>query len=109
MKITTNHHDRHFVYFHDLTEVQQKNALDDYDYLTSDMRNDHWIVYKDQVYHLNDFLRWNTGWTPAQPKCFAGYDGFTAQSCGNSNVTGLLIKIDDSGIETTYQIASYFC
>jgi len=106
MKITTNHHDRHFVYFHDLTEVQQKNALDDYDYLTSDMRNDHWIVYKDQVYHLNDFLARKNIWQNGPASLF-DYDGFTMGSYGNAHVTGLLIKVSDD--QESYRIAEYFC
>ena len=64
MKITTNHHYRHILYWHELTKKEQDEYRDAYD----DVKESTFFRYRNWCYDLNDFLRvndqlliWQTG------------------------------------------------
>ena len=88
MKITTNNHDREFIYKWDLTE----DEIERFDYLDED-EIDGFIRYKGHVYHLSEFMRTDH---------FIGWCGYSSDSF----FSGVLIKVSDDC--ETYRIGTYF-
>ena len=68
-----------------LTDVDvPKKVLDEYDWLDDDEKTDGWMKYKDQYYHLSDFM-----WIPADIKDMKGWDGYMSDSF----FSGIVIKV----------------
>jgi hypothetical protein len=61
-----------------------KKVLDEYDWLDDDEKTDGWMKYKDQYYHLSDFM-----WIPADIKDMKGWDGYMSDSF----FSGIVIKV----------------
>ena len=53
MKITTNHHYREILYWHDLTSEEQREHADDYE----DVKESTFFRYRGQVYDLGEVSR----------------------------------------------------
>ena len=88
MKITTNHHYRHILYFHELTQKEQNEYKDAYD----DVEDSGFFRYRDWCYDLNDFLRVNDSLHGrGQQHEMHGWDGYHNESFFSS----VLVKFSD--------------
>lgn len=89
LEVISNYHDRQFLY---RDEVPRSVLEDELDWTTEDDM-DGYIRYRDDWYHLRQFMRCD------------GQDGW--HSChGDSYFSGVFIAISDDG--ETYRIASYY-
>ena len=94
LTITSNNHDRLFLYGHELPE----DVKSDYDYL-EDIDSENFIKYRGVYYSLSDFMRIDHG---NQDPDLAYWDGVRSDSF----FSGVLIKLSDCG--DSYQIATYY-
>ena len=101
-KIYTNKHRRQFLYGY---EVPQE-IHDWYDWLDGDDRLDGWIKYRNNYYHLSDFMRFDYPGPINQNRYWQAYHG-------DSYFSGVLIHIcdgserDDYCDSECYTIATY--
>tara|TARA_R100001530_G_scaffold94981_1_gene65986 strand:- start:84 stop:410 length:327 start_codon:yes stop_codon:yes gene_type:complete len=90
MKITSNHHHRHYTHRYDVPQ----EVLDWYDWLTEEESFDGWIKYHGHWSHISEYERLpdiiNTEWSGYKNDCMS---------------SGTLIKPSIDG--ETYQIAYY--
>ena len=81
MKIITNNQWRDFFYLWDLPEKYQKTALADYDHLDEHESWDNWIIYKDRLYHLSDFMMTRPNVWGGYPELYnKGWDGCLSET-----------------------------
>ena len=102
MRIYTNWHKRTFMYYHDLPEKYQKLANDDFYYLNDDEKFDHWIVYKNWLYHISDFMAFGYAGDAYRSPTSSHWNGYI----GDSFFSGILLHICEDDSEY-YQIATY--
>lgn len=99
LELTTNNHDRHFIYRHD---VPAKILADQFDYLDDDTF-DGFICYKGHWYHTSCFMRLpdviSEIWDNDSP--LREWHGYAS----DSYFSGVVIKISDDG--ETYRIGTY--
>jgi len=90
MKIKTNHNYRPCLYWHDLTDAEQKEHADAYD----DVQESTFFRYKGWVYDLSDFLCVNNVLHGrGQDHELFGWDGYHNDSFFSS----VLVKYSDCG------------
>jgi hypothetical protein len=70
VKIKTNHHYRHLIYWHELTEAEQAEHHDAYD----EVQESTFFRYRGWVYDVNGFLR------VRQEHSLYGWDGYMNES-----------------------------
>ena len=111
-KVHSNYHKRDLQYFWWLTEEQQEQVRDDYDYLFkddalvtyTDVEN---FVYKGYVYCMDSFL-WTKHpmWSPNPPDWLKEWDGYL----NDSFFSGIVIRYpkDDCGEDTEHIIVGTF-
>lgn len=88
MKITTNNQYRPILYWHELTESEQKEYKDAYD----DVEDSSFFRYRDWCYDLNDFLRVNDSLNgKGKDHDLYGWDGYKNDSFFSS----VVIKLSD--------------
>ena len=89
MKIITNNHYRPVLYWHDLTEKEQKELKDLYD----TVEESSFFRFNDWCYDFNDFLRVNDNLNGKGTEHeLYGWDGYKNESFFSS----VLVKYDDS-------------
>ena len=86
MKIITNNHYRHILYFHELEPSEQEELKDSYD----SVEESTFFRYRGQVYDLGEFMA-KTRYNNLDPKLH-GWDGYKNESFFSS----VLVKYDDS-------------
>ena len=84
MKITTNHHYREILYWHDLTSEEQREHADDYE----DVKESTFFRYRGQVYDLGEFMQ-----VGRDQVGFHGYHGYH----NDSFFSAVLVKYSDCG------------
>ena len=98
MEVITNWNRRHFIYRHDLPAKYEAMIEGDYSHLDDDDTLDNWIIYRGSLYHISDFLVWNTMWTGSSP-----YDpywhGHNADSFFSCVLIHLCVDDEDSDDE----------
>mgnify|MGYP003643733600 CR=1 FL=1 len=96
--VRTNNHDRNFSYRYDVPA----SVLERYDYLDDDESFDGWICYKDNWYHMSDFMAvHNPVHNPNPPEWLQPWDGYSSDSF----FSGVIIKVSDD--METYRIGTY--
>ncbi len=102
MRTTTNNNWRNFKYGHEVPD----SILKDYDWLSEDESLNGWIHYRNEWYHVAQFMRcedWST-------QHFARKDGDKVEQwhaySADTYFSGLIIRISDDGEQ--YQIGRYF-
>jgi hypothetical protein len=81
MKIITNNHYRHILYFYELEPSEQEELKDSYD----DVEESTFFRYRGQVYDLGEFMR-------SEDNRFGDWQGYHCDSFFSS----VLVKYDDS-------------
>lgn len=84
MKIITNHHYRHWLYFCELTDAEQKEHADDYD----GVQDSTFFRYRGRLYDLSDFMRVG--------RDHVGFHGFHGYKT-DSYFSAVLVKYSDDG------------
>jgi len=98
MDIITDHKWKNFKYGYEVP----KKVLDDYDWLSDDDKFDGWFKYRNNWYHLSDFMDChNQMYSPNNPFRELGYDGYL----NDTFFSGLLIKLSED-LEQ-YQVALF--
>ena len=87
MKIITNNHYSPILYWHDLTEAEQREHADDYD----DVQDSTFFRYRGQVYDLGEFMT-KTRYNNLDPELH-GWDGYH----NDSFFSAVLVKYSDCG------------
>lgn len=85
MEVTTNNHWRQILYWHDLTQKEQKELQDSYD----SVKESNFFRYKGQIYDLSDFVRINMpGWDASKPDSFFSGISVKVSECGDAIKVG---------------------
>ena len=93
--IVTNNKPRDILYYHELTEVHQREVDKDMDWL-DDKTIAELVVYRGQVYALDEFMAvHNRFYNPNPPAWMLPYDGYT----NDTFFSGVLFRYakDDCG------------
>ena len=87
MKIKTNHHFRPVLYWHDLTEAEQRENADAY----GESEDSSFFRYRNRVYDLCNFMH-AEGYT-GRHELFPNWDGYH----NDSFFSAVLVKFSDCG------------
>tara|TARA_R110002020_G_scaffold453505_1_gene668408 strand:- start:414 stop:704 length:291 start_codon:yes stop_codon:yes gene_type:complete len=86
MKIITNNHYRFILYWHDLTDAEQKERADDYD----DVQESTFFRYRGLIYDLGEFLSARGNGAHYLVNAWDGYHN-------DSYFSAVLVKYGDCG------------
>ena len=90
IKIKTNHHSRPLLYWHDLTDSEQKEHAGAYD----DVEKSSFFRFKGCAYDLSDFMRVNNALNgQGTEHDLYGWDGYKNETFFSS----VLVKFSDCG------------
>ena len=89
LQVVSNYHERNFLYSYDIPD----SVLAYYDWLSNEEKSDNWMKYKNEYYHISDFMRYDDEY----------WNGIVSDTYSS----GIFIRISDDC--ETYQIAYYYC
>ena len=94
LRIVTNNNNRQFLYGYDIPD---KVLEEQFDHLDEDEKCDNFIKYRNNYYHISDFMRIEHN------ENLKGWDGYLS----DSYFSGILIKLSEDDNES-YKIATYY-
>ena len=108
LKIRTNYHYYPLLYYYELSPKYQAIAKRDYDWDDGLEENAQLFIYRGQLYHLEDFMRFDYPAGSGKPEEFADWEAYS----NDSFFSGIVIRYakDEYGYQTydALQVATFY-